>query len=247
MIDTTKNNIKKTAILLLLLQAFLPCNGQENKIIETAYTQKLEFELKGPVKEVTSYTCKVENGKIPPNSAIHLGKITMTFDNTGNIFTINKLWDFGTLGKSAFLSHYFGKGKALSFKETGRFNDGDLKEINYKYVWSDDYNYSIVATEDSTRVTFITLDKNYRLLKSVYKHKETMLSMEEFETVYKNNMIQEIKTKTTDNTEGKMVVSYQIQVVQKHDTYGNPTFIYGYKNSSKQKVEYVLYKEYIYY
>lgn len=239
--------IKKTAIALLFFQVFLSCNGQENKITETTYTQKLEFELKGAVKEVTTYTYKAENGKIPLKNANYTGKVTMTFDSIGNVITINKLWDFGTTGKSAFLNRYSGKGKAISFIETGRFNDGDLKKINFKHVWSDDYNYAIRSPEDSTFITFITLDKNYSLLKSVYKHKETVLFMEEYKTTYKDDKILETTIKTTNNFDGKMTVSYRIEVVQEYDNHGNPTFIYEYNNSSKQKMENVLYKEYTYY
>jgi hypothetical protein len=240
--------MKKTAALLLFLQIFLSCNGQETKI---TYVQKLEYGLKGAVKEVTSYIYRVENGKIPANTGNYIGIITMTLDSLGNVITIHKLWDFDRtastkIDNAEFTSRFFGKGKDISFKETSRYSDGDLKEIEHKYVWSDDYNYTIVTQDDNTHSSLITLDKEYRLSKSVFKG-DNMQSVEEWETISKNNKIKEIKTKITEDLEGEVTVTYQIQVVQEYDKYENPTVIYGYKNLGKQKVENVIYKEYKYY
>lgn len=243
--------MKKTAALLLLLPVLLSCNGQDAKITKVAYVQKLEYGLKGAVKEVTSYIYRVENEKIPVNNGNYIGKITMTLDSLGNVITIHKLWDFDRtastkIDNAEFTSHFFGKGKDLSFKETSRYSDGDLKEIEHKYVWSDDYNYTITTQDDNTHSTLITLDKEYRLSKSIFKG-DNMQSVEEWETISKNNKIQEIKTKMTQNLEGKTTVTYQIQAVQEYDKYGNPTVLYGYQNLSKEKVENVIYKEYKYY
>lgn len=241
--------MKKTAALLLFLQIFISCKGQETKI---TYVQKLEYGLKGAVKEVNSYICKPENGKIPANRDNHIGKVTITFDSLGNVITIHKLWDFDRnpvtkIDNAEFTSRFFGKGKDISFKETIRFGDGDSNEISQKYVWSDDYNYTILSPEDDTYSTLITLDKEYQIIKNIYKEGDNILSTAEWETISKNNKIQEIKIKTTENWEGKMDVSYLIRVSQKFDKYGNPTVIYEYNDLSKQKVENVIYKEYKYY
>lgn len=240
--------MKKTAALLLFLQIFLSCNGQAPKI---TYVQKLEYGLKGTVKEVTSYIYRVENGKIPANTGNYIGIITMTLDSLGNVITIHKLWDFDRnastkIDNAEFTSRFFGKGKDISFKETSRYSEGDLKEISHKYVWSDDYNYTIITQDDNTHSTLITLDKEYRLSKSVFKG-DDMQSVEEWETISKNNKIQEIKTKITEDLQGEVTVTYQIQAVQEYDKYENPTVIYGYYDLSKQKVENVIYKEYKYY
>ncbi|UUC44414.1 hypothetical protein [Flavobacterium cerinum] len=239
--------MKKAAVLLLLLQIFLSCKGQESKNTETAYTLKQEYGLKGSVKKGTTYIYyKGEDDKIPIKNDKYIGKVTMTFDNAGDPISINKLWILGSLGKSEFSDHYTGKGRALSYKETVRLYDGEFKENNYKFIWSDDYNYSILNLKDSTSSNF-TLDKNYRILKCVLKNKDVIDLTEETETIYKNDKILEIKTKATENTDGKTVVSYRIQVVQEYDNNGNPTVIYTYADIGKQKIEHVLYKEYTYY
>jgi hypothetical protein len=241
--------MKKTAALLLFLQIFLSCNGQETKI---TYVQKLEYELKGAVKEVTTYIYPLENDKIPANNGNYIGKITMTLDSLGNVITKNKVWDFDRtastkIDNAEFTSHFFGKGKELSFKETTRSGDGDVNEVEYKYVWLDDYNYTILPPNDDTYSITTTLNKEYQIIKCVYKKGNSIQSTEEWQTISKNNKIQEIKTKATENQKGKKTVSYQIQVVQEYDKHGNPTVIYGYQDLNKQKVKNVLYKEYKYY
>lgn len=240
--------MKKIATLLLFLQIFFSCNGQETKI---TYVQKLEYGLKGAVKEVTSYMYKVENDKIPANTGSYIGKITMTLDSLGNVITIHKLWDFDRtantkIDNAEFTIRFFGKGKDISFKETSCYSDGDVKEMEHQYVWSDDYHYTIITQDDNTHSTLITLDKEYRLSKSIFKG-DNMHSVEEWETISKNNKIQEIKTKITENLEDEVAVTYQTQVAKEYDKYGNPTVIYGYKNLTKKKVENVIYKEYKYY
>ncbi len=241
--------MKKTLVLFLLLQAFLSCNVKKSEITETTYTQKLEYGLKSSVKEVTGYICRVENDKIPTDTSKYIGKTTMTFDSLGNMIEKNKLWDLGIgkVGTAEFSSIFSGTGKNLSFKETSHTGDDDLKIKSYNYVWSDDYNYTIVSLEDTTHSSIITLDKDYQLIKSVFKEKDVIQSTEEWETVYKKNKIQEIKTKITGNNNGTTEVSYQIQVMQEHDNNGNPTVIYVYKDIGRQKVVSVIYKEYKYY
>ncbi|WP_300491110.1 hypothetical protein [Flavobacterium sp.] len=239
--------MKKIVLLLLLFPLFFSCNGQGNKTTETTYSQKLEYGLKGAVKEVVTYIHTVEDGKIPENTAKPFGKITMTFDKMGNVITINKMWDIKSIGKSEFLSVFSGKGKALSYKETAHLYDGEHTENSYKYIWLDDYSYNVRSEKDSSYSNIITLDKNYRLLKSVFKKEEVVESIQEIETIYKNNKIQEIASTETETTDGKKTVSYRIQVAQEYDNEGNPTVLYGYYDLNKQKVKHVLYKEYTYY
>lgn len=239
--------MKKIVALLFLFQAFLSCKGQGPKTTQAVYVQKLEFGLKGAVKEVSTYICPVKEGKMPVDTASYIGKMIMTFDSHGNAIAINKSWDFGEAGKSSYSSRFFGTGKNISFTETSRFNDGKAQEVSYKYLWSDDYNYTIVCSDNSVYTSLITLDKHYRLIKSVFRENDSVQSMEDLETMYKDNRIQEIKTRLTSNTDGETRVTYQVQEVQEYDQYGNPTLIYGYNDSNKQKVEQVLYKAYKYY
>lgn len=236
----------KNTLLFLLTQIFFPCNGQDSKIPETAYSQKLEYGLKGAVKEVTQYTCTVKDGKIPTDKSANVGKSTMTLDNQGNLLEINRFWDFGTPDTTAkFKKEYSGKGKNITVKEISNLH-GNTEEINNRFVWSDNYNYSIVS-EKSPYVYTVTLDKNYRLIKYVIKNGDEIESVEEIEAIYQDNKIHEIKSKTTENIDGKMTVSYKIQVMQSFDTYGNPTVIYTYRDINKQNIAGVLYKDYTYY
>lgn len=214
---------------------------------EITYSQKLEYGLKGSVKEVIQYTCPVKDGKIPTDKSNNIGKSTMTFDDQGNIREINRTWNFGTPETSAkFKKEYAGTGKNITFKEISDLQ-GKPEEINHRFVWSDDYNYSIVSDKNSSHVYNVTLDKNYRLIKYVTRKGDKIEYVDDTEMIYKNNKIHEIKTKTTEYVDGKMTVDYIIQVMQDFDTHGNPTVIYIYKDINKQKVAGVLFKDYTYY
>lgn len=169
----------KNILLFLLIQIFFSCNGQDSKTTETTYSQKLEYGLKGAVKEVIQYTCPVKDGKITTEKSDNVGKSTMTIDKEGNLIEISRSWNFGTPDTTAkFKKEYSGNGKNITVKD---------------------------------------------------------------------NKIQEIKSKTTENIDGKITVGYQIQVMQSFDTYGNPTVIYTYRDINKQKIAGVLYKDYTYY
>lgn len=238
--------MKHTAIILLFLQLFLSCKGQGNKTAAPIYTQRLEYRLTGPVQEVTSYICKAEKGSIPTDTTHHVGKITMTFDSAGNAIEMNRAWDFGSMGNSKSNSRFFGKGKNISSKETVQFNGGDPEEFTYTYQWKDGYNYTIISPEDSSYTTEITLDKNYQLIRNVFKKGDTIQLTEEWGTTYKNNKLHEISTKRIHKEDDGTEDNYQLQVVQQSDRHGNPTIIYVYQDSSKQKVDHVIYKYYKY-
>lgn len=239
--------MKGTIALLFLLAVFFSCQGQSNKIPETTYTQKLEFGLKGPVKKVTSYSCKVTDGKMPADTTDYIGRSTMTFDNSGNVLTVEKIWDFGTIGKSRFSSKFSGTGRAISFKQIARIDDKEAKEASYNYQWSDNYNYMILSTKSSEDTNLITLDSNYRLIKNVFKKEGRIQSTEEWNTIYKDKKIKEVETRITEHSKEGTEVSYQVQVTKEYDKYGNPTVIYGYQDRDRQAVKQVLYKKYEYY
>ncbi len=240
--------MKRTIVLLYLLPVFFFCQGQSNKIPETTnYTQKIEFGIKGPVKEVTNYTCKVTDGKIPADTTDYIGHSTMTFDQSGNVLTLERIWDFGTIGKSRFSSTFSGTGRAISFKQTARFADQEATESSYSYQWSDNYSYRIVSAERNNDTNLITLDRNYRLIKNIFKKESSIQSIEEWETIYEDKKIKEVVTKITEYSKGGTEVSYQVQVVQEYDKYGNPTVIYGYLDRNRQTIKQVFYKKYTYY
>ncbi|WP_234109220.1 MULTISPECIES: hypothetical protein [Chryseobacterium] len=243
--------MKTTTFLLFLLQLlFLSCIGQKNK---NTYTQKLEYALKGPVKKVTTCIQSAENGKIPTDTINYAGKTSMTFDRLGNMLVMHRLWKADTTGKSKrrkteFTMQFSGQGKDISFKDSYRLEDGDLEETGGgTYVWSDDYHYTIVPSRESSYRNVVALDKEYRLLNTAFMENDSLQTIEELEFIYKNNKLQERKSKITENKDGKTEVSYRIQVVQQSDQYGNPTLIYGYSDMDKQKITEVLYKEYQYY
>lgn len=240
--------MKRSIALLFLLPLFFSCQGQSNKIPEPMpYTQKLEFGLKGQVKKVSSYTCKVTDGKIPADTTDYIGRTTMTFDHSGNVLTVERIWDLGTIGKSGFSSKYSGTGRAISFKQIARIEGKEAKEGNYSYQWSDNYNYMIVAAERNNDTNLITLDRNYRLIRNVFKKEDGIQSIQEWKTIYKDKKIKEVETKITEYSKEGTEVSYQVQVVKEYDKYGNPTVIYGYQDKDRQTVKQVLYKKYKYY
>lgn len=151
-------------LALALLQSLVSCKGQDKA---DAYVQQLEFGYKGPLTEVTSYMCAAKDGSTAADTTSAMGKIVTKFDGLGNVTAIDKEWNFGENGRSQFSSLYFGKGQDISFQEKSRFNDGETHEIKYRYVWSDSYNYKIVAPEEDRFVTVITLDDKFRLAESL--------------------------------------------------------------------------------
>lgn len=233
-------------LLFLIFLAVLSCKGQDRKITNLVYSQKLEYRLQSDVKEVIQYTCNVKDGKIPADTSNYIGKSTMTFDNAGNVLTINRKWDFGTADtKSEYKMEFTGEGKDISFKEISNIRD-KITEAHYKYEWSEDYNYNIALQDDSVNLSTVTLDKNYGLIKDVFKGDKIEYS-EEIETVYKNDRLNEINKKTTTNYDGKIGVSHELQTVQQWDKYGNPTVIYEYNDTSRLEIKFVIFKEYRYY
>ena len=236
--------MKKTTAILLLLQLLISCKGQDMK---TTYVQKLEFGLKGPVKEVVHYVCKVGEGKIPIDKNNFYGKSTKEFDTLGNALKTNYFWDFGEIGKSESSTIYSGTGREVSLKETIRFNDDKAVETSYRYVWSDNYNYNIATTDESPYSNLITLDKDYSLKKIVFKNGAQIQTTQEIETKYREYKIWEIIETITNYKDGEKTITYQVQVVQEYDQYGNPGVIYHYNNPDKEKLVNVTFAEYQYY
>lgn len=233
---------KTIAILLLLSIFFFSCNGQNSKV---AYSQKLASGYNGPVKKVSTYICEIKRyGQIPTDTIDYKIKIITVFDSLGNILESNnlhKLSDYIT----EISSIYSGKGKNRTFKEKA-ITGLDIKEDSYKYVWSDDYNFTVVpigksAQSDITSAT--TLDNDFRVIKTIYKSGDTIRITDEFE--YKGKH-EKMHKRTVNEGENKRII-YQIMVPKKYDQHGNPTVTYLYVDPDKQKLDSVVFTEYEYY
>lgn len=229
-------------MLLFLLQLlFFSCNGQNNK---TAYSQKLEAGYNGSVKKVTTYICEIKRyGQIPTDTTGYKIKTTTVFDSLGNILENNNLYklsDYTTETSSI----YSGTGKNRTVKEKS-ITGLDIKEDSYKYVWSDDYNFTIVPIGKPAKsdITAITLDKNFRIIKTIYKRRDTIQTIDEFEYKEKH---EEIRKRTMNEGDNKRII-YQVMVPKEYDQYGNPTVTYSYVDPDKTKLDSVVFTEYEYY
>lgn len=234
--------MKKTAITLLLFQLFISCNGQNNK---TAYSQKLEAGYNGSVKKVTTYICEIKRyGQIPTDTTGYKIKTTTVFDSLGNILENNNLykWSDYTTETSSI---YSGTGKNRTFKEKVISRVGDITEYSYKYVWSDDYNFTIVPIGKPAKsdITAITLDKDFRIIKTTYKRRDTIQTIDEFEYKEKH---EEVRKRTMNEGDNKRII-YQVMVPKEYDQYRNPTVTYSYIDSDKTKLDSVVFTEYEYY
>lgn len=235
--------MKKIILILPIFLFFISCNGQN-----PAYSTRSEYGLKGKVKQVISYICKVEDNEIPKDTADFFGRYTMTFDEAGNAIQLNKVYNIPGLVSREYKMTFKGTGKDITFKDNAILDDGKMVESNYKYVWLDDYNYTINSLESDTFSSSVSLDKNYRLIKNVYGGEKIdgRQTTEEFETIYQNDRIQKIINKITENMRNDVFESVQIQVMKEYDNQGNPTVIYVFNDKSEQKIEQVIYKEYQY-
>ncbi len=234
--------MKKTAIALLLFQLFISCNGQNNK---TAYSQKLEAGYNGPVKKVTTYICEIKRyGQIPTDTTGYKIKTTTVFDSLGNILENNNLYklsDYTTETSSI----YSGTGKNRTVKEKA-ITGLDIKEESYKYVWSDDYNFSIVPIGNPVKsgITSTTiLDSDFREIKTLYKRGDTTRIIDEFQ--YKGKH-EKIHKRTVNEGDNKRII-YQVMVPKEFDQHGNPTVTYLYIDSDKTKLDSIEFTEYEYY
>lgn len=234
--------IKTITPLLLLPIFFFSCNGQNNKVV---YSQKSASGYNGPVKKVSTYICEIKRyGQIPTDTTDYKIKIVTVFDSLGNILESNnlhKLSDYTT----EISSIYSGKGKNRTFKEKA-ITGLDIREDSYKYVWSDDYNFTVVPIGKSAQsyiTSATTLDNDFRVIKTVYKSRDTIRIIDEFE--YKGKH-EKTHKRTVNEGENKKII-YQIMVPKEYDHHGNPTVTYLYVDPGKQKLDSVVFAEYEYY
>lgn len=233
-------------LLFLNLVTLSSCNGQMNNTTES-YSQKVEYGLKGNVKEMKKYVCKVENNKIPLDTANFFRSYIKTFDEDGNSVEYNSSNKDGknTIHMKMIFS---GKGRDISYKETVSFDKTKKQEKEYKYVWSDDFTYKIVDINDGnySQTQTIKLNKEFSIIEDNFKQGDYE-SLEKRETIVKNNKIEKIKSTITTKTDDKAEISYHIEIVKKYDKYDNPTIIYIYNSLDETQLSDVIFQEYIYY
>lgn len=241
-----KFKLEKILLTILALNITISCNCQNNK--DDTYTQRLEFGLKGEVKELTNFIVNVESDKIPTDTSNFISKSIMTFDKIGNAIELKKIFNIDSFGDSKNYRMLFsGKGKNVVIKAVTSFNNKETFEKNFKYVWSDNYNYTIHCIDNNTNGDSITLDKNHRIIKTIFYTEDSIKTTEESQTIYKNNRIERIISKITEENDNEIIVNYNIQVVKEYDEYENPIVIYVYDDISVQKIEFVSFKIYRYY
>lgn len=242
------SNLKTIIFTLLITQLSICCSGQADKTIESDYTQILETGLKGKVKQSTYYVNPAMYGEIPTDTSAFIVKSKMTFDKLGNAIEVNKLFNIDAAGSIKTHKMWFsGKGRDVSIKVLSTFNNGKITVSNDKYIWSDKYTYSIISEQDSTHSNIIVLDKNYQLIRSLFKNNDVVQFTEEVKTIYEHDKIKKIINTVTEKSDDEVIVTYQIQVVQEYDNVGNPTLVYMYNEIDEKEIQQVIYKYYIYY
>ncbi|MDM1554946.1 MULTISPECIES: hypothetical protein [Chryseobacterium] len=236
--------MKKLLVAFIILQTIFSCDKP------ATYSTKAECGLKGEVKQMTSYFCDVKDDKIPKDSTDYMIKCTKTFDNVGNALETNKIIRMdvsGSIQSCTYRGLFSGKGKSISYKDILTCDNNPGDESSYKYVWADNYHCTITPQNNSSYTTSITLDKNYLLIKSVLKNKDKLQITEELEYTSKNDKIQKIKSKITENRDGEILTRYLIQVSKNYDEHNNPTIAYIYDNVDERAIKQVVYNSYLYY
>ncbi len=227
---------KQIALLFLLPLFFLSCGQKTNS--NSGYY--------GSVKKVISYSCPVKQGKIPKDTADYSTRTTTTYDSLGNKLENNdffKLSDYTT----EISTIYSGTGKNRTFKTkiiSGQ--DNSIKESAYKYVWEDDYHFSMMTTDKNDSTDFVattTLDRKFRVVEIIYKSKGKFAMKDEYEYIGKH---EKALKRTIDEGEKDRII-YTVTVVKEFDKYGNPTVAYCYDDAEKEHLTAVFFYEYEYY
>ena len=238
-------NQRKMKISLLLLISviliFSNCELHEKK----GYSQKTEYNLKGPVKEVNIYMCKVEGENIPVDTTNFLEKERLTFDQHGNVIEDFRKTKNENGVEIVYKLIFSGKGKNRSYDETGSVDGKATEKAHYEYIWLNDRRYHIVKKAGNGYSLMVTLDQNYKTIKTQLKQKDVEV-ITTWEHVIKNDRVEKFKALTTiinvDTTK-----NLNIQVVKAFDQHNNPTRIYTYDNLAEKKPIVVVLKRYRYY
>lgn len=233
----------RNVLLLLLMPFYTACTAQTK-----TYSSRLEYSLKGAVKEVNTYGCVASNDNIPKDTTGFLSKFTMTFDEPGNALVTNNVYNpikpGGFTPKSRTL--YSGTGKNMSYKLLTALEEGEEKEGDYQYVWLGEYSYKIINKADTTSWQLITLDKDFRIIKMVTES-NSFKAVDVRETIYKNGRIAKVITRSTDLLDGQEHNSVSVWVVKEYDKHDNPSVLYIYNNADEEELKTVVFKMYEYY
>lgn len=229
-----------TFVAYILL--FVSCKVQEN--------QKSESGLNGSVKKVTHYVCPIKkHGEIPKDTTNFEVREISTYDSLGNLIEGNAFYQYNnTIMES--ITRYSGIGKNRTFTQKFLSGSKDTTVKSYKYVYSDDYHFTIIPTHKVSESNFImeyTLDKDFRIIKSMGKRGDTIEMADEFEyRVRRNKVIEKTLKRTVEEGETDRII-HIITVPQEYDQYGNPTLVYIYDNEDKKRVTNVGFTFYEYY
>lgn len=229
--------MKKFVSLLLLLQLFVSCNEQKTNSNSGYY---------GSVKKVTDYSCPVKQGKIPTDTANHNRKSTAVYDSLGNKLQSNEIYKAGDY-TTEISTLYSGTGKNRTFKtKTIWGNDGNIKESTSKYVWEDDYHFSVISTNENDSTDFVattTLDRKFRVVETIYKSNGKVTIKDEFK--YSGKHEKTLK-RTIEEGEKDRILNI-VTVAKEFDKYGNTTVAYLYDDTEKEHLTAVFFFEYEYY
>lgn len=234
--------MEKITALLFLVQLVLSCSGVNS---QSAYS---ESGLNGAVKKETSYILPIKKyGEIPTDTINFESRIVNTYDSLGNLMKGHNFYQHN-YSQTEYITKYSGTGKNRTFTLQYLSGIEDTTVKSYKYVWSDDYHFTIFPTDKNDALISInTLDKKFRIIESVFKKGDTIRIVDEFEYEVKNNKIIEKTTKRTYE-EGKTDgVVYIVTVIKEFDEYGNPTLVYFYDNDDKKRITNVGFTFYEYY
>lgn len=219
---------------------------QKTKSQTQTYTQKVEYGILSPVKEVTFYLCKADKGKIPTDTTNFDKKYDQHFTKNGDLIEsytwIKKENDFIKIDRK-----YEGIGRNVTYKENVKFLDTTYnEETSGKFVWSDSLNYKIVVNGNLEQATSVALNKNYRIAQTLFKSGEKEY-IEKMQYEVKNNRLVKTTTTTITKTPDKTDTVYRVDVVKKYDDYGSPTVIYAYDDKEEKIVSSVFFRVYTYY
>jgi len=234
----------KKVIFLLNLVLISFYNGQSNTITKT-YTSKAEYGIKGNIKEVNTYICKVENNKIPADTINFSRKYVKTFDENGNSIEDNYLIkNEADIHKIKRI--YSGQGKNMGYKQIYLIGNQKSIEEEYKYIWLDDFTYRDININEENFTQIVKLNKEFNLNETFLKQGAYECT-EKIENITKNNKVERTKKIITTKTDDKTVVTYQVEVVKGYDKFDNPTIIYIYNTLDESQLKDIIIKKYIYY
>jgi hypothetical protein len=229
-------------ILVNLLFLFSSCRNQNDE--RKLYSQKVEYDLKGPVKEVITYICKVEQENIPTDTTNFFGKYRLILDQDGNVKTDYKKTKNENGTEIIYKLVYSGKGKDISYDETGSIDGKAIEKAHYKYSWRTERSYQVAKENGDGYSYTVTMDKDFRIVKNELKQGGFQVTTT-FKNFVKNQKVEKIiawsTTKNVDTTK-----SVNIQVMKDYDRHQNPTKIYIYDHVDEKKPTAVVFRYYQY-